>query len=368
MDRTTGTNHVVSGGKRQFTDGPPGTTINNAWLNSIQEEIMNVIEGAGITPSSIEFTQLRDAIFATVAAGGFFNVPSIGLSIGSGGEGAYVSAGDATLEGEHHYTDFTLNSAHQLSVGSTGILIIRCTGTATINGSINGEGERGGSYASPLLISAMSGGNGTGGGGGGGGVSAVASFVGASGGGAYSAGNAGLGSVPGTGGSGKTNPLLLINFRGIKGGSGGSTVSNTAGGTAGGTMTSVSEWTICALLDQGVFPMGGGGGAGGHTGFGTSAGGGGGFVLIVAENIVGSGVITCNGGNASGYSPAYVFGNSGGSGGGGGGCAITVSKNNPSGITLSAAGGNGAAGAGGAYTSGGNGTNGFTKKYYPGAP
>ena len=63
MDRTTGQNHVVNGGKRQFTDGPPGTAVEEGWLNAIQEEIMSVIEGAGIAPSSSDNTQLKQAIF-----------------------------------------------------------------------------------------------------------------------------------------------------------------------------------------------------------------------------------------------------------------------------------------------------------------
>lgn len=357
MDRTTGANFITSGGKRQFTDGPPGTAVDEGFLNAIQEEIMNVIEGAGIAPSSSVFTQLREGIFATVSAGGFFNVPAIGLSVGNGGEGAYVSAGNAVLEGEHHYTDFTLNSAHQLSVGSTGILIIRCTGTATINGSVNGNGLNG-----------TGAGGGGAGGGGGGGLQASTASTGGAGGGLFSNGtNAGN-----LGGSGKTNVLTYNLWPGIRGGSGGSSGSVVAypGGAGGGSNAfSVSEWSICSLLSLGIFPAGGGGGGGAarYAGFPTGGGGGGGgcFILIVAPTITGTGTVSSNGG--AGLSGSYTGASTdaGGGGGGGGGVVILVSKVNPSDISIAANGGSG--GTGSAVHPGQSGTNGFTKKYYPGA-
>jgi len=49
MHRTEGTNREIVGGVALFTDGPPGTTVNDDWLNAVQEEISNVIEQAGIT-------------------------------------------------------------------------------------------------------------------------------------------------------------------------------------------------------------------------------------------------------------------------------------------------------------------------------
>ena len=44
MHRTSGDNNVAG----MFTDGPPGTTIEERWLNSVQEEIAAVIESAGL--------------------------------------------------------------------------------------------------------------------------------------------------------------------------------------------------------------------------------------------------------------------------------------------------------------------------------
>ena len=47
MHRTEGTHNSAG----QFTDGPPGTTIESRWLYAVQEEILYVIEQAGLTPN-----------------------------------------------------------------------------------------------------------------------------------------------------------------------------------------------------------------------------------------------------------------------------------------------------------------------------
>ncbi len=49
MHRTEGTNFTESGGKKYFTDGPPGTQLEQFWHNAVQEEISAVIEAAGLT-------------------------------------------------------------------------------------------------------------------------------------------------------------------------------------------------------------------------------------------------------------------------------------------------------------------------------
>lgn len=90
MDRTTGTNHVVSGGKRQFTDGPPGTTVNDAWLNSIQEEIMYIIEGAGIAPSASDTTQLKQAIASIIGLQLILATSHNGILTRANGDGYYT--------------------------------------------------------------------------------------------------------------------------------------------------------------------------------------------------------------------------------------------------------------------------------------
>lgn len=40
----------------------PPTVVSDDWLNMVQEEILNVILAAGLTPSKTTYTQLRDAI------------------------------------------------------------------------------------------------------------------------------------------------------------------------------------------------------------------------------------------------------------------------------------------------------------------
>jgi len=360
MDRTNGANNINVGGKRKFTDGPPGTCVEEGFLNGVQEEIMAVIEGAGLVPDANVNTQLRDSIFATVSGGGFFNVPAIGLSIGSGGLGAYTSGGNSVMDGEYHFTDFTLQSAHQLSVGSTGILIIRCTGTATINGSVNGAGTVGAS-GSTAGLPYGSGGHGGGGGGAGGygaggsgGIPLSVNYAGNAG-GFWSAGSGT--NNGGTAGSGKTNPLLLRFHAGIMGGSGGSNLGSC--GQPGGSLVNVTEWTICNFISMNVLFGGGGGGGGSPTaGLGGPSGGGGGgggsFILIVAPSILGAGSVNSNGG----YGGSSTSG--AGGGGGGGGVAITVSKNTPS-ISISAVGGS----AGSGSFVGSAGSNGFGKSYHP---
>lgn len=73
MDRTDGQNYIdIGGGRRGFRDqnvdaGVPGTRVTAAFLNSLQEEILTVIENAGITPAAANWSQL-DAAIRKVAA------------------------------------------------------------------------------------------------------------------------------------------------------------------------------------------------------------------------------------------------------------------------------------------------------------
>lgn len=63
MHRTEGTNHNGN----MFTDGPPGTTVEQDWLNAVQEEIAYVIEQSGgtlKTAATETSTQLKTALDA----------------------------------------------------------------------------------------------------------------------------------------------------------------------------------------------------------------------------------------------------------------------------------------------------------------
>ena len=63
MDRIHGDFHIVdSNGHRKFRDYYVPTTIMSAeWLNSIQEEIVGVIEASNLFPSPSDNTQLVSA-------------------------------------------------------------------------------------------------------------------------------------------------------------------------------------------------------------------------------------------------------------------------------------------------------------------
>jgi len=61
MHRTEGENH----NQNMFTDGPPGTCIEEKWLNAVQEELCYVIEQAGLalkTASTDTRQQLLNAL------------------------------------------------------------------------------------------------------------------------------------------------------------------------------------------------------------------------------------------------------------------------------------------------------------------
>lgn len=70
MDRITGLNYVANlfgAGKNGFRDGDlPNavypTYLNAAWFNDAQEELLNIIEGAGVVPAAGTRTQVRQAI------------------------------------------------------------------------------------------------------------------------------------------------------------------------------------------------------------------------------------------------------------------------------------------------------------------
>ncbi len=82
MDRINGANTVdIGSGKRGFraqnkAAGIAGTELTAAWFTSVQEEIMAVIEGAGIAADAATLHQLRDAIAHMISVG----APSIDLS------------------------------------------------------------------------------------------------------------------------------------------------------------------------------------------------------------------------------------------------------------------------------------------------
>lgn len=71
MDYVTDPSSVVIDGQRRFRDGSltpavRGTILRALWLNSVQREIIHVIEQAGLTPDVNDWTQLYQAIVALI--------------------------------------------------------------------------------------------------------------------------------------------------------------------------------------------------------------------------------------------------------------------------------------------------------------
>jgi len=61
MHRTEGTHNFGN----LFTDGPPGTTVEEDWLNAIQEEVCNVIIQAGLTLKTAS-TETRNQLYTAI--------------------------------------------------------------------------------------------------------------------------------------------------------------------------------------------------------------------------------------------------------------------------------------------------------------
>ncbi|RJX18974.1 MAG: hypothetical protein C4575_09360 [Desulforudis sp.] len=69
MHRTEGANFAAG---NLFSDGPPGTTVEEDWLNAVQEELAYVIEQAGLTlktAATESRTQLNSALRALFIQG-----------------------------------------------------------------------------------------------------------------------------------------------------------------------------------------------------------------------------------------------------------------------------------------------------------
>lgn len=76
MDRNTGANMVTDkhgAGKDGFTNGDPAspqsaTVIDEDFVDGVQEELLNIIETASITPNATDFTQVLDGLNALFIA------------------------------------------------------------------------------------------------------------------------------------------------------------------------------------------------------------------------------------------------------------------------------------------------------------
>jgi hypothetical protein len=62
MHRTNGEGNVAG----QFVGGPPATCLTPEWCNSVQEELCNVIEAAGLTVASDGFSDTKNQLLAAI--------------------------------------------------------------------------------------------------------------------------------------------------------------------------------------------------------------------------------------------------------------------------------------------------------------
>ena len=220
---------------------------------------------------------------------------------GDGSDGDVTLVADANYDVPKQFTNFTLNSGVTLSVTNNATpLIIRCTGTCTINGTINltGKGYSGqDSDGVGINLSEYGAGGGTGGG----------------------QNNNGK-----KGGSSQRYPsdtsadsnflfqrLLSFDFRSSFGSSGGQSANNVAGGNGGGAVIIIAK----SIKGNGTITVNGAPGTNGSTGQWANTagggGGGGGEIGIITSDDSFTGNITANGG--AGGSGSYT-GNSGGNG------------------------------------------------------
>lgn len=259
-----------------------------------------------------------------------------------------ISANTSLNDGTYLVNNFTLNSGTTLTTNGQAIVII-CTGTATINGTVdlNGNGgSGGGSYGVPF---------------------------------GSSGGPAGVGAGAGLPNFGGTSYSSAVSIVGSGGGSSGtvtdlvSAVAAGAGGSGGGGFVVRAAKNI-TLSATGVINANGDNGSTGRNAFGpdwtvSGAGGGSGGVVILRsdQNVSNLGTINVSGGAGSQAYSSLGKETSGG-GGGGGGIVIlqangTVTNTGTVTLTGGVAGvavigytSIGAGGGGGCGGAGGNGT------------
>lgn len=305
-------------------------------FTSITAGQVDIAPGASVTISGTPTVDL--AAGATVDLSGPVTIDGSSV-LGTGADGAVTISADTTLTRDMNYSSLTVDAGVTLSTGGH---IIRCTGTVTVDGTIDNSGSPGGNGTSTAGGAGGAGGaSGSVGGGG----------VGGAGGAAVSAGQPGA------------SPNSLAEAQGGPGQAG--TAGQDLGGAGGSTQSAG------ARLD-GLPPAtaagggGGGGGSGGSSTSGTPAGGGGGggggVVLVIAKSRADTWTIETTGGQS--YGQTSTTGNfPGGGGGGGGGCVVIFAAATAGSGTLSANGGDG----GQPYQGSSAGTRAFSGLYLIGA-
>ena len=131
MHKTEGTNHSLN----TFTDGPPGTTVEENWLNAVQDELVNAIEDSGQTLKSAAAEtgdQLKTALRPGV--GQFTDGDATPSIIISGVRYKVFKTGTSGLT----ITDFDDGEAgDEITVISKGAIVFDTTGTNLIGSSVD---------------------------------------------------------------------------------------------------------------------------------------------------------------------------------------------------------------------------------------
>jgi len=252
------------------------------------------------------------------------------LYLGSESDGSVTISSNTNISaGEYHYSSLTIDSGRTLGISDTsGYLIIRCTGTVIIAGTISANGKGSSGAAQNTGTTGSVGGGGSGGG------------SGAAGGGD---------DVSNAGGSGGATTTRLSS---VAGG-----VGDQGTGNNGSTVSNIIKNILLANVPSSLYILSGaGGGSGGRRlGYGGAGGAGGGSVIIIADTIdfqTGA-ALTSTGSNGSNGSS-----NSGGGGGGAGGSIMLFANTITNDGTVTITGGSGGSGAGGG-DSGGTGGSGY---------
>lgn len=269
MDRINGANTVdIGSGRRGFRNrnlgaGLSGTQVDAAFMNALQEEVVGLVEAAGLTPDDGDWAQVLAALrilfpgrgqMQAFGSSGTFTVPAGvhrihcrvwgagggGGGVGSGGGGAAGGAGGGYAEGWYAVTP---GAALAVTVGAGGGA---GNGTPTAGGN-------GGSSSVGALLSATGGAGGQGAAGG-----SVASVTGS-----FGSGSGGQINVPGN----PANAGIVV---------GGTTLGSAGGGAFCTSM--VGAFSLSSGNSPG-FPGGGGGGGGGNVPANGAAGANG-FVII----------------------------------------------------------------------------------------
>ena len=258
---------------------------------------------------------------------------------GDGSDGDVTMVADGSYDVMKNFTNFTINSGVTLTKGTAGSpLVIRCTGTCTINGKINVSGKGFSGSSGPSTASGY-------------GVSGTSEFTlpGVSAAARYASGSCDINLIQ--------MLAAVFDFGNIPWCGGGGSGSNQTR-----VYSSDSGWHVSGVTTRGTPGIGAGtGGAGGGwystaSGMGNGnvnsvGGAGGGGVLIIANKIILPGEINANGANGGVGQTNDYFAACGG--GGGGGTIVLLAKESI-GVT-----GNiyysGGAGGGGDAAAGGNG-------------